>query len=37
MGCREQAPTNADVGKKLGLVTEEIDATKKSLVSGITL
>jgi thioredoxin 1 len=28
MGCMEQAPINAEVGKKLGLAIEEIDATK---------
>jgi thioredoxin 1 len=28
MGCMEQAPINAEVGKELGLVIEEIDATK---------
>jgi thioredoxin 1 len=28
MGCMEQAPINAETGKKLGLVIEEIDATK---------
>jgi thioredoxin 1 len=28
MGCMEQAPINAEVAKELGLVIEEIDATK---------
>jgi len=28
MGCMEQEPINAEVGKKLGIAIEEIDATK---------
>jgi thioredoxin 1 len=28
MGCMEQEPINAEVGKKLGIRIEEIDATK---------
>jgi len=28
MGCMEQAPINAEVGKSLGLTIEEIDAVK---------
>lgn len=28
MGCMEQAPINAETAKELGLVIEEIDATK---------
>lgn len=28
MGCMEQAPINAEVGKNLGITIEEIDAIK---------
>ncbi len=28
MGCMEQAPINAEVGKSLNITIEEIDATK---------
>ena len=34
MGCMEQAPINAEVGKKLGLPIEEIDATKSTSCIG---
>ena len=34
MGCMEQAPINAEVGKKLGLAIEEIDATKNPAYIG---
>jgi thioredoxin 1 len=34
MGCMEQEPINAEVGKKLGLTIEEIDATKNPAYIG---
>lgn len=30
MGCMEQAPINAEVGKSLNITIEEIDATKNT-------
>ena len=34
MGCMEQAPINTEVGKKLGITIEEIDATKNTSYIG---
>jgi len=34
MGCMEQAPINAEVGKNLGLTIEEIDAIKNPAYIG---